>query len=114
MLRIAAAFAVLVLALLAVERADESAITYYVQLVRGNDSDQPPQPGSSRVGAKLARTFNEVFKWKNYWELCRRRVELVPGQSRRVALGNDREVEIELTPQGRRTVTAFENGKQVG
>ena len=53
----------------AVARAGDGAITYYVQLIRGTDSEQPPQQGSKHVGAKLARQFNRAFKLKNYWEI---------------------------------------------
>ena len=38
-------------------RADDGAAIFYVQLIRGTDTDQPPVPGSKSVGPKLAETL---------------------------------------------------------
>ena len=61
--------------------------------------------------ARLAGTFRGVFNWKNYWQICRRNVAILPGHKTRVQLSNGREVEIDLTQRGRRTVEAFQDGK---
>jgi hypothetical protein len=103
--------AVSVFTLTGAAEAQERPITYYVQLVRGTDSDQPPQSGSRLVGAKLAEKFHSVFKWKHYWEINQRKVEVNPGRSARVDLANGRAVEIDLRAGNQRTVAAFENGK---
>ena len=92
---------------------DASPTTYYIQLIRGTESDQPPAPGCHRVGAKLAERFNHVFKWSNYWEMCHRQIDLAPGGKARVALGNGREAEIDLGLKGKRKVRAFLDGKPV-
>jgi hypothetical protein len=88
-------------------------VTYYVQLIRGTDAAEPPLAGSKRVGACLAGVFRGPLKWNNYWEICQRKVEVAPGRSARVSLINAREVEIDLTKPGQRTVTAFQNGNSV-
>jgi hypothetical protein len=105
--------AVSVFTLTGAAQAQERPITYYVQLVRGTDSDQPPQTGSKLVGAKLAEKFHSVFKWKHYWETNQRKVEVNPGRSARVDLANGRAVKIDLRAGNQRTVAAFENGKLV-
>ena len=64
MWRFANMLAVAAFAVTGVVRAQERAVTYYVQLIRSSDSEQPPQAGSRRVGAKLAETFSGVWKWK--------------------------------------------------
>jgi hypothetical protein len=87
--------------------------TFYVQLVRGTETTQPPVPGCKQVGAKLAGTFRPVFKWKSYWEMHRQQVALVPGQATRVRLGNGREAEIDLRNPKERRVAAFQNGQLV-
>ena len=93
--------------------ADEAGVTYYVQLIRGTDSDQPPQPGSHRVGARLAGEFHNVFNWSHYWEICQRKVDVHPGHTAKVSLGNGREAEIDLTSPNKRKVRALQNGRRV-
>ncbi len=87
--------------------------TYYVQLVRGTDNEQPPAPRSKRVGHKLAQTFGPVFRCKGYWEISRQQVTLSPGQVSRVELGNGRAAEIDLRSPKERKVAAFVDGKLV-
>jgi hypothetical protein len=100
-----------VLAFPGVADAGDGAITYYVQLIRGTDSDQPPQAESGKVGSKLSQKLCCPFKWKHYWEICQRQVKVLPGQTVKVDLSNNRAAEIGLTKQGQRTVAAFLNAK---
>jgi hypothetical protein len=93
--------------------ADEGAVTFYVQLIRGTDTEQPPVPGSKCVGPKLAETFRPVFKCKGFWEINRQQVAVSPGKAKRVQLGNGREAEIDLSRPKERKVAAFQNGKLV-
>jgi len=85
---------------------------YCVQLIRGTDQDQSPSNGK-RIHPHLAEAFQSVFKWKSYWEISSRNVELETGRTTRVRLNPEREVEIDLTDPSRRAVTAFLNGKKV-
>jgi hypothetical protein len=94
-------------------KAEGGPVTYYVQLVRGSDSDQAPQAMSNQVGNKLAKRFHGVFKWKYYWEICQRQVEVLPGRILKVPLCNGRDVEIDLTKQEKRAVTAYQDHKLV-
>jgi hypothetical protein len=93
--------------------AGQDATTFYVQLIRGTETTQPPVPGCKQVGPKLAGTFRPVFKWKGYWELNRQQVAVVPGHAARVRLGNGREAEIDLRNPKQRRVSAFQNGQLV-
>jgi len=102
--------AVTVFALGAVATAQERPVTFYVQLIRGTDSEQPPEAGSKLIGTKLAGTLR-CLKWRHYLEIHRREVEVDPGQLTRVALRNGREAEIDLRSRTRRTVAAFKDGK---
>jgi len=104
---------VLACALAAEASAGQGATTFYVQLVRGTEANQPPVPGCKQVGPRLAGTFRPVFKWKGYWEMSRQQVAVVPGQAARVRLGNGREAEIDLRNPKERRVTAFQNGQLV-
>jgi hypothetical protein len=108
MMLILAAFA------LALEaRAEPGATTFYVQLIRGTDTDGPPAPGCKSVGPRLAGTFCPVFRWKGYWEINRQQVAVLPGRKCRVRLGNGREAEIDLSHPRERRVAAFQNGHLV-
>ena len=93
--------------------AGQGATTFYVQLVRGTEANQPPVPGCKQVGPRLAGTFCPVFKWKSYWELNRREVAVLPGCAMRVKLGNGREAEIDLRNPKQHRVAAFQNGELV-
>ena len=107
---------ILMLAGLALAReagADEGATTFYVQLIRGTESDQAPVPGAKSVGPKLAGTFRPVFKCKGFWEIKREQVAVSPGKVKRVQLGNGREAEIDLSAAKERKVAAFQDGKLV-
>ena len=93
--------------------AEHQSNTFYVQLVRGNNDDAPPQPGSRPVGMKVARHLRSALNWKNYWEVNRQQVAVCTGNTMRVCLSKERSVEINLTNRGRRSVIAFEKGKVV-
>jgi hypothetical protein len=69
--------------------------TLYLQLVCANDSDVPPTVDSKPVGRSLRERLSATFKWKHYWELQCRAVNLQPGHSLKEFLGPDRAVELE-------------------
>jgi hypothetical protein len=91
--------------------AEEKPSTYYVQLIRGSEQEQAPEPGSRRVGPKLAGRFECMFHCHSYWEICQEKVEVLPGRVAHVRLRNDREVQIDLTQPGKRRVSAFRKGR---
>lgn len=103
-------FAGLVLALGA--PAGEKPHTYYVQLIRCSDQDKPPEPGSRRVGQKLAEKF-QCLRCKNYWEISEAKIDVLPAKTARAHLKNGREVEIDLTLPGKRRVATFHNGRLI-
>ena len=109
-------FGVVLLALTAMylaSAAEPEKMTYYVQLIRGNNDDKPPVPGAKRIGLKLANNFRPIFKWESYWEINRQRIELAHGQKSRLKLSKEREVEIDLTEAGKRKVTVYSDGREV-
>jgi hypothetical protein len=93
--------------------AEHQSNTFYIQLVRGNNEDAPPEPGSRPVGIKVARHLRSALNWNNYWEIKRCQVAVCSGKVARVCLSKGREVEIDLTKGKCRKVTAFENGRVV-
>lgn len=90
-----------------------TANTFYLQLVRGTDSPQPPQPGCRPIGPRLAKAFNPVFNWKYYWELNLRTTVVQSGDKVRVSLSPDREVEIDLRQPKERRITAYQHREAI-
>jgi hypothetical protein len=90
--------------------AQEQALTYYVQLIRGTDAEMPPSPEARLVGPALDQRLR-VFKWRNYWEIDHRTVVLQPGSKNRQRLTPKREVEIALTSPHNMTVSIYNEGK---
>lgn len=103
----------LVLALDAEAGAGQKSTTFYVQLIRGTDTERPPVRGCKCVGPRLSNTFSPVFRCKGYWEINRQQVALAPGQKARVRLGREREAEIDLSQPRERRVATFQNGQLV-
>ena len=68
------------LALTPAAKAGEAGAVFYVQLICGTDTQQPPVPGCRPVGPRLAQTLSPVFRFKGYWEISRQKVALLPGQ----------------------------------
>src|SRR5688572_28732280 len=82
--------------------ADSEKLTYNVQLIRGDNETHVPEPDAHRVGPKLSQKLRPVFKWENYWEIKRQKVEINPGKKARIRLNKEREVEIDLTDPAKR------------
>jgi len=91
----------------------EEKVVYYVQLIHGNDEDRPPTAGAQLVGPKLSKSLHSVFRWKNYWEVRRQEVSMVPGLRTSVVLSKERRVEIDLSQAKKRKVTALSQGNPV-
>ncbi len=88
-------------------------LAYHVQLVRASNEVQPPEPGTTVIGPKLTRHLQPVFSWTSYWEIARQQVFVSRGQKARLRLSPQREVEIDLSTRGKRTVVAFSNDEAV-
>ncbi|SRR5258708_3987202 len=101
------------LALSSVATAAEKPLVYYVQLIRCSDQDQAPEPGSQRIGPKLAERFQCVFRCKSYWEISQDKLEVLPNRIARARLRNGRDVEIDLSQPGKRRVSTFSKGRLI-
>ena len=95
-------------------QTQRDSVTYAIQLIRGTDTDQRPEPGGQQVGSDLAATFRSVFKWKDYWQVASCQAAVTPGKITRLRLNNERGVEIDLTAPGKRRVAALWKGAIVG
>jgi hypothetical protein len=84
--------------------------TFYVQLIQGTDTQNPPAAGATLIGDALGQRL-QMFKWKNYWELKRQTVHLNIGEKTRRHLTSKREVEIALPTPNDMTVCIYIEGK---
>jgi hypothetical protein len=87
------------------------AITFYLQLICGDNETVAPAPTAQRIGPRLSERLRSVFKWKGYWELKRDSVSLGPGQKVRRKLCSTREVEIELLGTDRMKLRVYSKGE---
>jgi hypothetical protein len=85
-------------AILNVRAAEHTAL--YVQVIWGTDQDKPAGSKYNEVGPKLSAKLSPVFRWKHYWETERKKVLFDPSKVTKVALANQRTVEIERLKSG--------------
>jgi len=115
MLRFTQTFPCLLLLIVAgwtgVRAADAQRIAFYVQLIRGSDSDKPDDPAWKPVGSRLGKNLRAVFRWKNYWEVKRESLTLVKGQVARLHLTREREVEVKLLDPPNTQIRLYHKGK---
>ena len=107
-------FRLLLLTLLGVttlQAADAQKIAFYVQLVRGTDSDKPEDPAWKPVGAKLGRNLRGVFRWTNYWEVKSESLTLSKDKVARLHLTREREVEVKLLDPPRTQIRLYNKGE---
>jgi len=93
--------------------ADNQAVTFYTQLIRGSDQDKPAKSNWRAVGPKLSKQLAPKFRWKNYWEVSRQSVDVLPGKSARLGLNGDREIEIAFRGAEETEIRLFNGGKLV-
>src|SRR5262249_15600265 len=111
MIQLLARLSLLLTLIAGASAAQGSGLTFYLQLVRGNDQNQPPTDYAKPIGPILNRKLRAVFKWKNYWELNRNCIAIKQGERIRKRLSNEHEVEIELPEPDKLTIRVFLNGR---
>jgi hypothetical protein len=90
---------------------DDPGLTFYLQLIRGNDEDTPPTADARPIGPKLSERLHSVFKWKRYWELNRDSVVVRSGEKVRKRLSPEREVEVELLDSRKMSARIYVSGQ---
>ena len=94
-----------------VRAADAQKVTFYVQLIRGSDSDKPDDSACKPVGAKLGKSLRGVFRWKNYCEVKRETVTLSKDKVARLLLTREREVELKLLDPPNTQIRLYHKGQ---
>ncbi len=103
---------VLTFASIAPLRAGETQkVTFYVQLIRGSDTDKPEDPTCKPVGAKLGKILRGVFRWKSYCEVKRETVTLAKDKVARLHLTPERELELKLLDPPNTQIRLYHKGQ---
>jgi len=95
----------------AVRAADTQKVTFYVQLIRGSDTEKPDDAACKPVGAKLGKILRGVFRWKNYCEVKRETVTLSKDKVARLLLTREREVELKLLDPPNTQIRLYHKGQ---
>ena len=103
--------AIPVLAADASSNAPSKEITFYLQVVRGNNTNTPPRPEAKPIGPKLSKALRSIFKWDYYWEMKRDTVAVKPGGKVRKQMTTTREVEVLLLNATQMEIRMYRNGK---
>jgi hypothetical protein len=96
--RYLAMFVLLVLPGLAEDQSSGEIV--YAQVIRGTDDATVPVNWKP-IGPKLGKTLAHAFKWHAYWEVKRETLTLSPAKPARVRVSDERELRVELLPDGR-------------
>lgn len=93
--------------------ADDQPVVFYTQLIRGTDQEQLRQQNWKPVGPKLSKKLCPKFRWRNYWEVSRKTLNVQSGKATRVRLSQEREIEIELRNKEESEIRLYTAGKLV-
>lgn len=93
--------------------AQQKPVTMYVQVIHGTNNDKPRDPDWKPIGPKLAKQLTPVFRWPHYYEVKRKTATLYPKKTSRVALTDDRVLEIELMDAGQSELRLYRKDKLV-
>lgn len=93
--------------------AQQKPVTMYVQLIRGTNKEKPPQADWKPIGAKLSEQLTPVFRWPHYYEVKRQTATIYPKKTSRLALTDDRALEIELLDAGQSELRLYRKDKLV-
>ena len=111
-------FAVLLLSALALAlpwpaaAGDSEHHKYTAVLIWGTDGQKPDEQNFKEVPKELAKKFH-LFKWKNYFEVTRKDVDLKVGESKNVELSEKCEVKLHLTQKQELEIELFGEKKSV-
>jgi hypothetical protein len=83
------------------------------QLVWGTDGAKPKDPRLKELDPKLKHSLHRVFKWKHYWEVSRKSVQVHPHAVRRVRMSDKCELVIKNLGNSNVDVKLYGEGRYV-
>jgi hypothetical protein len=93
--------------------AQQKPVTMYVQLIRGTNKEKPHTDDWKPIGPKLAEQLTPVFRWPHYYEVKRQTATIYPKKTSRIALTDDRVLEIELIDPAQSELRLYRKDKLV-
>ena len=85
------------------------------QLIWGTNDEKPSDPDIKEVDPKLEKKLKKSpFKWKHYFEVNRKKFSVKKGESQKVEMSKDCEIEVHNLSDDVVELTLFGKGKSVG
>ena len=70
-------------------------LKFEVQLIWGTNDAKPSDKGLKEVETKITEGLKGIFKWKNYFEVTRKRMDVGGGATQRLKMSDKCEVEVQ-------------------
>jgi hypothetical protein len=87
---------------------------FQVQLVWGTDGEKPKEPSTLKeVDQKLLEKFKGIFKWKNYFEVSRKRLSIPKNGVQKLRLSDKCDIQVQDLGNSRMEIQLFGEGKLV-
>ena len=84
-----------------------------MQLIWGTDGERPKDKPLRDVDAKLLEKLKSVFKWKNYYEVDQKHLQVPRQSSQKLKLSEKCEIEVQDLLNSRIEIRLFGEGKLV-
>ncbi len=68
---------------------------FEVQLIWGTNDEKPPGRELKEVEAKITDGLKGIFKWKNYFEVTRKKMDVAGGATQRLKMSDKCDVEVQ-------------------
>jgi len=91
--------------------AENSTVTFRVQLVRGIEGSKSGDSSWKPVNATLNKRLTAGFRWSSYWEVNHVSLKVAADKPVRSRLSSDREVEVQLLTSGEYEARMYSKGK---
>lgn len=86
-----------------------------VQLIWGTNDEQSPDPAHKPVSEEVLKKLKGLpFKWKNYFEVKREKIEVAEGETKRLAMSKDCTVSVKNLGKEMVEVQLIGKGEKVG
>lgn len=104
----------LALPFLAASDARGGELTLQAQLIWGTDDAKPKDKDLKDLDAKIKEKLCKVFKWKNYFQVGEKKVELPRKETKRVRMSAKCEIELRFVDDATVEIKLFGQGKHTG
>ncbi len=100
--------------LLAVPTTQAGDLALTAQLIWGTDDAKPKDKDLKDLDSKIREKLCKVFKWKNYFQVGEKKVELGRKETKRVKMSGKCEIELKFVDDATVEIKLFGEGKHTG